>query len=354
MSIVSPLRLALSVAGTVLSCALLVGCNINGTYQDATDPDAAKVRFVANTDNATIDYFDAGHCDGLTTGMLNNVLIGDSKRRAGMLVAPPEKARDYLEFKIRPEQPAYLRVNTQVGYATCGSGFSFTPKPGNEYEVTLNVTKTQCITSLRHLQRVDGKDVRTVMPLDSSALAACVGRNPIFPKPPELLPDTPQRTVLIDRIIEGSLFVFMKADANKAPQASFSTEKLDSLINDRKAKLGFTLPDDYWALYRQNLIEFDKESATTKDQAMQRTKDEYRQRLRSIDDKRLAEWANVDEKGGKRGNAAPVGEEKSMLMFYFQVSNRVMAEAIDHHLDRMAAMDAKYEVCSRFAECWKR
>ncbi|KPG82605.1 hypothetical protein [Pseudomonas sp. RIT-PI-o] len=354
MSIVSPLRLALSLAGAVLSCSLLTGCNITGTYQDATDPDAAKVRFVANTDNATIDYFDAEHCDGLTTGMLNNVLIGDSKRRAGMMVAPPEQARGYLEFKIKPEQPAYLRVNTQVGYATCGSGFSFTPKRGNEYEVTLNVTKTQCITTLRHLERHDGKDLRTVMPLDRTALAACVGRNPIFPKPPALLPDTPQRTALIERIIEGSLFVFMKPDAGKEPAASFPPEKLDSLINDRKAKLGFTLPDDYWALYRQNLIEFDKESATTKDQAMQRTKDEYRQRLRSVDDKRLGEWARVDDKDGKRGNAAPDAEEKAMFMFYFQASNRVMAEAIDHHLDRMAAMDAKYEVCSRFADCWKR
>jgi hypothetical protein len=353
MSFASPLRLAMTLAGTVLSCTLLSGCSITGTYPDATDPDAAKVRFVANTDNATMNYFDAQHCDGLTTGILNNLLLRDSNRRVGMIVAPPEKARGYLEFKLKPEQEAYLNVNTQVGYAVCGSSFSFTPKRGNEYEVTLDLTKSQCITSLRHLERIGGKDVRTVIPLDHNPPAACVGLSPLFPKPLESLPDTPERTVMIDRIVDGSLFVAMKSDPRKPTSASVTGDKIDALVRERKAKMGFDMPDEYWTLYRQNMLEFDNETDAVASEAMTRSSAEYRKRLRSVDDKRLKEWSTLDGTSGKRGNTAPTEMETAMIQYYLQSSKDAMREAVRRHFDRLAKMDAQYNVCSRFAECWK-
>ena len=67
---------------------LLGGCSVNGSYPDAIEPDAAKLRFVANTSNATLDYFDAAHCDGQTTGILNNMLLSDTARRVGMTQGP--------------------------------------------------------------------------------------------------------------------------------------------------------------------------------------------------------------------------------------------------------------------------
>ncbi|MCO7612747.1 hypothetical protein NJH83_21155 [Pseudomonas chlororaphis] len=36
-----------------LSCQLLSACSVSGTYPDATQADAAKLRFVANASNVT-------------------------------------------------------------------------------------------------------------------------------------------------------------------------------------------------------------------------------------------------------------------------------------------------------------
>ena len=354
MSVALLLRRSPVVIGAVLSGLLASGCTQMGTYQDSAAPDAAKLRFVASTDNASVDYYDAEHCDGQTTGLLNNLFIVDSTRRVGMSVAPPEKAKSYLEIKLPPDKEMYLKVNTQTGYAVCGSGFSFKPQRDTEYELTFDLKGRRCSTLMQRVQRIDGKDVRTPILMKREGLAACAGRNPIFPKPPVLLPDTPERTVMIDRIVNGSLFVVMKSDAKKPVSTTFTPQKLDALVSERKAKMGFELPDDYWALYRQNLAEFNNESSAIADEAITRSSDEYRKRLRSIDDKRLKQWSAVDGTSGKRGNAAPTDMETDMIMYYFQSSKEVMAESVIRHLDRMAKMDAQYNVCSRYAECWKR
>lgn len=352
MSVACSLRRSPVVVGAILSALLLSGCTQMGTYQDAADPDAAKLRFVANTDNATVDYYDAEHCDGQTTGIINNLFIADSQRRVGMSVAPPEKARGYLEIKLPPEKDMYLKVNTQVGYAVCGSGFTFKPQSGTEYELTLDLKGRHCSTLMQRVQRIDGKDVRTPVAIKREGLAACAGRNAIFPKPPALLPDTPERTAMIDRIVNGSLFVVMKSGATKP--TTFTPEKLDSLISERKAKMNIALPDDYWTLYRQNLVQFDTENASNADEAIKRASDEYRQRLRSVDDKRLKDWSRLKGSDGKQVNAAPNEMETDMIMYYFQSSKGVVVETVGRHLERMAKMDAQYDVCSRYADCWKR
>ncbi|WP_236676489.1 MULTISPECIES: hypothetical protein [Pseudomonas] len=354
MPVTSLLRRSSAFFGLMVSLSGLVGCALTGTYQDATGPDAAKMRFVANTDNATVNYFDAEHCDGMTTGILNNLFVRDSPRRVGMTVAPPEKARGYLEVKLPPEKEVFLQVNTQVGYGVCGAVFSFRPERATEYELTFELKGSQCSTLMQRLQRVDGKDVRTPVTIRRDGFAACEGRNPIFPKPPALLPDTPERTAMIDRIIDGSAFVLMKSGSDQKPVAAFTPEKLDALISERKVKLGFDMPEDYWTLYRQNLIEFGNETAAAQAQTLERSTNEYRQRLRSAEDKQLREWSRADDSSGKPGNAAPADQEKSMIVYYFQTSRAVTLEAVNHHMDRMAKMDAQYNVCTRYAECWKR
>jgi hypothetical protein len=353
MPVASLLRRSPALASSVFAAFLLVGCTQMGTYQDAPQPDAAKLRFVANADNATLSYFDAEHCDGLTTGTLNNLFIAASQRRVGMSVAPPEKTRGYLEIKLPPEKDMYLKVNTQTGYSTCGPGFSFKPQAGGEYELSLSVTGSQCKTLMQRVQRIDGKDVRTPLVLKRDSLPACYGRNALFPTPPKLLPDTPERTAMMDRIIAGSMYVRMTSDATKDKAAGTSPEKLDELIGKRKAKLGFTLPDEYWTLYRQNLGTFNQDVADKKTLVLQRSSEEYRRRLRSADDKQLKAWAGAGD-AAKPLNAAPAELEKDMIMFYFQTDREVTVETISRHLDRMAKMEQQYDVCSRYADCWKR
>src|SRR3989344_9255472 len=77
-------------------CLLFVlGCSGRGTYSDSLDPRAAKVRFIAYAENATLDYYDADHCEGKTTGLLNNWFFTHSRRRVDMRVAPPANASAY-------------------------------------------------------------------------------------------------------------------------------------------------------------------------------------------------------------------------------------------------------------------
>ncbi|WP_041023432.1 hypothetical protein, partial [Pseudomonas sp. SHC52] len=232
---------------------LLGGCSVNGSYPDATEPDAAKLRFVADTSNATLDYFDAAHCDGQTTGILNNLLLGDTARRVGMSVPAPKDAKGYLEVKLKPGEQIHLRTNMNTGYAVCGKGFNLTPEANAEYEVRFKADSKYCMTQLQRLQRIDGKDVRTPIPLVKNDFPACAGRNPLFPK---TYPDTPHRLELMNRVIDKSLVVTVKTDPAKEKVENYSPEKLDTLISERKAKLGFDLPADYWTLYRENLKTF--------------------------------------------------------------------------------------------------
>lgn len=343
-----------AIAGATLLAALLSGCSVNGNYTDATEPDAAKLRFVANTDNASLSYFDAQHCDGQTTGMLNNLFLGDTPRRVGMSVAPPADARGYLEIKLKPEQDAYLRINTQVGYSVCGGAFTLKPERNAEYELKFSSGNGQCTTLLQRVARVDGKDVRTPLVIEHKGLPACNGRNPLFVKLPDPLPDTPQRVTWINQIIDSSVIPVMKPDPIKDADNRSSPEKLDKLIAERQGKLGFALPDDYWTLYRQNLIAFDNEAVQNKTETLKRYTDEYRVRLQRLDDKQLEDWAKPEDKSAKPANKAAFEAYKSMAMFYFQAQKSVLVDTINHHLDRMAQMDREYQVCERYSGCWKR
>ncbi|BCQ61028.1 hypothetical protein PBOI14_27780 [Pseudomonas sp. Boi14] len=82
------------VRGAVSIAALLLGgCSFNGTYPDASAPDAAKLRFISSSDSSTLDLFDAEHCGGQTTGLLNNLFSANTRRRAAMSAAAPRMPR---------------------------------------------------------------------------------------------------------------------------------------------------------------------------------------------------------------------------------------------------------------------
>lgn len=329
---------------------LLGGCSVNGSYPDATEPDAAKLRFVANTSNATLDYFDAAHCDGQTTGILNNLLLSDTARRVGMSVPAPKDAKGYLEVKLKPGEQIHLRTNMNTGYAVCGKGFNFTPEANAEYEVTFTSEKNLCLTQLQRLQRIDGKDVRTPIPIQKKDFPACAGRNPLFPK---TYPDTPHRLELMNRVIDKSLVVTVKTDPAKEKVEPYSPEKLDTLISERKAKLGFELPAEYWTLYRENLKTFGDDMAQKKARSMERFKEEYQVRLRQLKDEQLEQWA-LPKTANAKPEKAEIDLDVAMMVEYFRIGNGVTVEAVDHHLERMAQMDERYGVCAKFAECWKR
>lgn len=197
----------------------------------------------------------------------------------------------------------------------------------------------------------------TLVVVLSSLLGGC-SSNAVAPDAARLraapLPDTPQRVTLINQIIDSSIIPAMKPDPVKDASSRLTPEKIDSLIAERKGKLGFTLPDDYWTLYRQNLVAFDEEAAQNKARTLERYSDEYRTRLRGLDDPTLKLWATKPKEQSSSNNPEAFAEYKSMTIYYFAASKGVLLDTINHHLDRMAQMDRQYAVCARYAECWKR
>ncbi|OWP73631.1 hypothetical protein [Pseudomonas sp. K2I15] len=327
--------------------SLLSGCSVHGTYPDATEPDAAKLRFISNTSNTTLDIYDAQHCTGQTTGMLNNFLMADTKRRADMLVPPPAKARGLLEIKLAPGKDTMLMINTNGGSYVCGKSFNLTPKAGEEYEVIFDLQGGRCSTLLQRLSRLDGKDVRIPQPLFETGMPSCQGKGPIFGK---LLPDTPQRTVLIDRIIEErAQLITAIVSENKVDRMQTSPQELDELIAKRKALMGsYNLPPDYWNQYRQNYELSNKESAGRITRALGLYTDVYRLRLRGTEDAILEQWMQPKDSAIKVRVAE---NDKLMLQYYGNARKSVTMEVVNHHMERMAQLDQRFDVCAHFDKC---
>ncbi|NWE12951.1 hypothetical protein [Pseudomonas yamanorum] len=171
-------RLPGAIAVAALFVSVLAGCAAKSNYVDATEPDAAKLRFVSNSSNAKLYYLDDQHCAGREAGALNNLYVPDTPRRAGMIVPPPAKARGFLEIKVKPGTEGYVFVSTD-GYSwMCGFQIGLTPEANAEYEVTLNVRGNKCGVELSRLGRVDGKDVRVPMPAVQNGTPACLGMKP--------------------------------------------------------------------------------------------------------------------------------------------------------------------------------
>jgi hypothetical protein len=327
-----------------LLCYLLSACSVNGTYPDASEPDAAKLRFIANTENATLDYYDAQHCEGLTTGMLNNILMADTGRRVDMKVAPPADAKSYLEIKLKPGKEAFLRINTNGGFYVCGNAFNFTPQPREEYELTLDTAPGRCTMLLQRLTHIRGKDLRRPLPMFETGLPACNGRSPLFPKP---FPDTPQRIALINAIVEAS--ALSMPDDVENPHGLH--EKLDSLITERKAQLGpVKLPEEYWAQYLQNLKVFEDEAGNKHERSLEFYKSVYRMRLQGTEDEVLKQWLHPTDETVR---ARVVANDKMMAQYYENTTKGVALETVNRHLKRMSQLDSRFDVCERFSGCWQ-
>ena len=328
---------------------LLSGCSVNGSYPDAREPDAAKLRFISGATNATLFFFDADHCDGFTTGTLNNLLLANTKRRANMTVAPPADTEAYLEVKLTPGKEVFALVNTNNGSSVCTSAFNFTPQSNSEYELGFNIIGDQCHTSLKRLQQTNTGAVRSSIPLVEKGLPACAGRNALFRKSANAMPDTPERVVLFEQIIADSLTAQMKPDADTV-DLKLRAQNLDRLIAERQKQIGFSLPDAYWAEYRQHLNTFTDEATGSKAKALELYKGEYRSRLQRLDTAALKELAPADE---SQVVTKALEANNVMLQYYYTISKQVRAQSMSDQLARMADLDRRYAVCERFSGCWK-
>lgn len=328
---------------------LLGGCSFNGTYPDATEPDAAKLRFISSIENSTLTLFDTDHCDGRTTGLLNDWLTANTQRRADMSTAPPANTRGYLEIRLKPGSELFVQTNTVSTGSVCTAAFNFTPQRGSEYELTFDYVSDHCQVILKALHQAGGRVVRSSIPLANKGLPACAGSNALFPKDLPAQPDTPERTAMIEEIISNSIIAEMKSK----PQVTLPADReksIENLVEERKKHIGFVLPDTYWGEYRLALNRFDEEAMHTKERALQFYTDEYRARLRRVD---TDEIRKLVPGSVSNDESKALAVNRSMLQFYYSAKNRVQKEALINNLGRLADLDRRYSVCDHYADCWK-
>ncbi|QXI40762.1 hypothetical protein [Pseudomonas xantholysinigenes] len=341
-----PLR---SLQTLIAASLLLGGCSINGSYNDAAEADAAKVRFISKMDSATLDVYDAQHCMGRTTGLLNNLFVANTRRRADMAVAAPDDAKAYLEFRVTPGRELFLVTNSVGTGVVCGSAFNLTPQPGGEYEVTFNWSGDHCITALTSLNQVNGQVSRLPLPVIRQGIDRCEGSNPLFPKPAQGQPDTPQRTALMEQIIADSLVDSMQpASRDDTPAQREAVQRL--LLEGRQQRLGVNLPQAYWDEYQRNLDLTAEAAASRKARLLQQYQDGYRARLRQFDTEALRQRQPDGEATDVK---LTLIENAVMLRYYNELSNDLLKQDLRQHVTRMAELDRRYDVCTRVARCWK-
>ncbi|MGY4495434.1 hypothetical protein ACVW0A_005690 [Pseudomonas sp. TE3610] len=201
---------AVSMSLATLLTVLLAGCNIHGSYPDATEPDAAKLRFSSNLSSATLGIFDAQHCLGQTTGILNNPFLANTSRRVGMLAPKEADSSPYLEISLKPQQPLYIHLNTQGSLTVCGAAFNFTPQKNAQYELTFEASAGNCVAEMNKLETFNGTVTRTPLVIANTGWPSeCNGANPMFkgPRPTQPLAPIgrPGANQTLDRVLDAEL-----------------------------------------------------------------------------------------------------------------------------------------------------
>ncbi|WP_028694050.1 hypothetical protein [Pseudomonas cremoricolorata] len=326
----------------------LSGCMFNGNYPDATGDDAAKLRFISSNDNTVMALFDAEHCDGRSTGMLNNIFSANANRRADMRVAPPAGAKAYVEVRLQPGVDYFAQANTNGTGYVCTLRFNLVPQKHGEYEVSFDSSRKGCELTLNVLTEQNGKALRTPLPMVERGLPSCAGANPIFPKIEPMAPQSPERSALIERIIDASIIDKMKPELNR-PLQSLQTS-IDTTVQTRKARMGIDLPAAYWSEYRSNIERFLADTQQAKVDVLQGYKDYYRRQLAPMD---TADLERLLPDNPKADRSVSASNNSNMLEFYNRSEQQVLRENYSAHQARMADLDRRFDVCARFAGCWR-
>lgn len=163
----------------------------------------------------------------------------------------------------------------------------------------------------------------------------------------QVIPSSTARTALVDRIITNDPLVISSLKPAIKPNPS-NDERIAAL----RKSLGFTLPEGYWVLYKQNIEALQSDLAHQHDAARTQYIATYNDELSRVDDSTLQLMANtpkaLDEKTKRQWNARMADR----LSQYIATSEAAFNAATDAHLNRMAAMDRQYNVCAQRPDCW--
>lgn len=182
-------------------------------------------------------------------------------------------------------------------------------------------------------------------------LSACASRPAPMTLNTQALPETPHRSELIEQLVNRSELV--KTFGDPAYQAKRTAElqsgpSADERVAQRRKKVTVSLPDTYWAQYRESLLSFDDEALSVGPRALEETKGLYRTALSGITTTDLETMASAADK-----DAARLTLEGKMQRHYFIAKRGITAATIIRSQNRFAQLDARFDVCAIYKDCWK-
>lgn len=163
----------------------------------------------------------------------------------------------------------------------------------------------------------------------------------------QALPKSATRTALIDRIIASDSVVI--SSRKPLPKSAKSN---DERVAEIRSELGFTLPDGYWVLYKQNLeaLQFDLDHQH--DAARAQYIEAYTDQLDRVDDSTLLAMTSEPKALDEKTRQQWASRMADRMMQYLLTSEASFKAATHAHINRMAAMDRQYDVCARKSKCW--
>lgn len=162
----------------------------------------------------------------------------------------------------------------------------------------------------------------------------------------DTIPQNTERLGMIERILANDPVLI----SSRKPM--LPAQNNDSRIAAFRKGLGFTLPDSYWELYKQNLEAFQFDLNHQHDAARVEYIKTYSDELNRVDSSTLEMMSTshvaLDEKTKQQWSARMADR----FIQYVTTSEASFKFAKQTHLDRMAAMDRQYDVCKHRTECW--
>ncbi|WP_455823219.1 hypothetical protein [Pseudomonas graminis] len=172
---------------------------------------------------------------------------------------------------------------------------------------------------------------------------------PEQPVNPGYLADSPQRTALMDPIIEASVQAIKRREPRISPVEPMPPELLEEYVADQKAFLrDIPLPEEYWNQFQRNYRTLYGEVMGHQERVLGFYRYRFRAYLRESDIAVLEQWQNPVDPDVR----AKVAEtERLMAQYYRDVDKQVGRDMIENHAKRANELNQHFDVCTRLPVC---
>lgn len=193
------------------------------------------------------------------------------------------------------------------------------------------------------------RSILATLTLAATLLLGACATAPQPPAPPlgPVLPDTPQRSQWIEQALARD-----PVARPKEKPAVFSSN--DETVAKLRKERNLPVPDEYWALYKQNLDTLRADMQQQKVTGRAAYIAVYTDQLNRADDQTLQRLATAPDSLDKASSRAWTQRMVDRLLNYITDDNKATVTTLQNHMQRMALMDRQYKVCALYKDCWDK